>query len=286
MGAILHVLRVFVVGHKRAHKATHAVAPHAAFVILACEKARLAHLVVEHDEQIGHEGTKAQSNKERARHDEEQGKQVEDVRRSIQPRKRLAHGVDAVRERKRRMNELEEVGHHLDGIHARRTRYLHDQQEDAQRLADVAKRLHQRVDEIHIRERAHRAGQHEQHRVAAIDAQQDVDAANRLRLQKRQNDEQQPAPEVALPRRCLREAHDLDLHKRHQNEASYPQGQVGVERGNRRTVVRNGIELGGGHLHGCRDERTRVFDVDAKELREFFHLERIANGPYVLHGAT
>ena len=146
--------------------------------------------------------------------------------------------------------------------------------EDAQRFADIAKRLHERVDEVHVRERAHGPCQHEQRRVRAIDAEQDVDAADHLRLQQRQDDEQHPTAEVALAGRGLGKARDFDFHERDQDKAADPQGQVRVKRGHARAVVRNGENLLGDHLHGRGDERAHPVRLDIEQFRELVNVDR------------
>ena len=85
------------------------------------------------------------------------------------------------------MQPLEEAGHHLDGVHARRARNLHNDQDDADRLADMLKRGGQRIDDIDVGERNGDAAQHEQQRADALHANHQIAYRNDNGLERAQD---------------------------------------------------------------------------------------------------
>ena len=59
------------------------------------------------------------------------------IRVVIEATDRFAHGIDAIGEGEKRMEETEEGRHHLDGIQASSTRDLQHNNDNAQTFADV-----------------------------------------------------------------------------------------------------------------------------------------------------
>ena len=135
------------------------------------------------------------------------------------------------------MQPLEEAWHHLDGVHTRRTRDLHDNQNDADSLADMLKRGGQRIDDIDVGERDGDAAQHEQQRADALHADHQIAYRNDDGLQRAQDHQEQPAAKVALTRGKAADAFavDLELVDGDKHVAAHPQRQIGIERGNART---------------------------------------------------
>ena len=129
------------------------------------------------------------------------------------------------------MQPLEEAGHHLDGVHARRTRDLHDDENDADSLADMLKRGGQRIDDIDVGERDGDAAQHEQQRVDALYANNQITHRNDDGLQCAQDHHEQPAAKVALARRKAANTFTVDLELVNGDEhiAAHPKRQIGVE---------------------------------------------------------
>ena len=134
------------------------------------------------------------------------------------------------------MQPLEEAGHHLDGIHARRTRDLHDDKNDANRLADMLKRGGQRIDDVDVRKRDGDATQHEQQRVDALYANHQIAHRHDDGLERAQDHQEHPTAEVALTRRKAANALaiDLELVDGDEHVTAHPQRQIGVERSNAR----------------------------------------------------
>ena len=142
------------------------------------------------------------------------------------------------------MQPLEEAGHHLDGVHARRTRDLHDDKNDADSLADMLKRGGQRIDDVDVGERDSDAAQHEQQRVDALHANHQIAHRNDDGLERTQDHHQQPAAKVALTRRKATDALavDLELVDGDEHIAAHPQRQIGVERSNARAKALDRID--------------------------------------------
>lgn len=89
-------------------------------------------------------------------HDEET-QQYADVTQVMQPVEAangLAHRIDAVGERKQWVDRLEERGRHFDGVQASRGRYLHEDEDDADALAQMLQGHRKRVDDAEIGQRS------------------------------------------------------------------------------------------------------------------------------------
>ena len=189
-------------------------------------------------EQVEVEQQRTQLQTDKERHDQEhaQNAQVKQIVERVHAADRLAQQIDAVGKGQQRVQPLEEAGHHLDGIHARRTRNLHDNQNDADCLADVLKRSGQRVNDVDVRKRDGNAAQHEQQRVNALYANDQITHRNDDGLQRAQDHHQQPATKVALTRGKAADAFavDLELVDGDEHITAHPQRQIGVERSNAR----------------------------------------------------
>ena len=158
------------------------------------------------------------------------------------------HGVDAVGERQERIDRLEHGAGHLDGERTARTANLHDQQHDGERLADIAKRHRERVDDIGEHEARDPARQHKLQRVVALNAkEQDVTRAHERRLQQGQAAKEQVTSQVDLVQAHGDELVDelvvnRDLHHGCKHDRTDPQRQNRVERRHGRTVVADRID--------------------------------------------
>ena len=198
---------------------------------LADHEARRGKLLIK--EQIEVEQQRAQLQTDKERHDQEhaQDAQVEQVVERIHATDGLAQQVDAIGEGQQRMQPLEEAGHHLDGIHARRTGDLHNDEDDADCLADMLKGGGQRIDDVDVSERNSDAAQHKEQRIDALNANDQVAHRNDNGLERTQDHHQQPAAKVALTRRKATDALavDLELVDSDEHIAAYPQRQIGVE---------------------------------------------------------
>ena len=184
------------------------------------------------------------------------------------------------------MNRPEERRHHFDGIHARRTGNLHDEQQNAQRSADIAEREGERIEQVHERKRAHRARRHERDGVGAVDAECNVDAANDLRLHEGKQYEQEPTAEIAL-RGCgafESGSVDLQLDERYQDEASDPQCEARVERRHGCSVIRDRVDLLGDQVDGRRYELAEIVGVDIEKLGNLIDLQGAAHGVQIGRG--
>ena len=184
-------------------------------------------------EQVKVEQQRTQLQADKERHDQEhaQNAQVKQVVERIHAADRLAQQIDAVGKGQQRVQPLEEAGHHLDGVHARRTRDLHDDENDADSLADMLKRGGQRIDDIDVGERNGDAAQHEQQRADALHANHQIAYRNDDGLQRAQDHHEQPAAKVALARRKAANTFTVDLELVNGDEhiAAHPKRQIGVE---------------------------------------------------------
>ena len=184
------------------------------------------------------------------------------------------------------MHHLERRGHHLDGVHPRRTGYLHDQQHHGQGLADVLERGRQGVDEAHVHERRERAGRHERHRAHALHAHDQVARAHDEGLHRAQHDEQKPAAQIPLrrPEGAHAAGINLQLDDGDEHEAADPQRQVGVERRHARPVVVHGVHRPRVDLHGRGHEVGHVGGLDAPQRRQFLDGGGVVQGLQVGDG--
>ena len=172
------------------------------------------------------------------------------------------HGVDAVSKRQERIDRLEHGAGHLDGERAARTADLHDQQHDSERLADIAKRNRERVDDIGEHETRDPARQHKLQRVVALNAkEQNVARAHERCLQQGQTAKEQVTAQIDLVQAYGDElvdelVVDRDLHHGRQYDRADPERQNRIERRHGRTVVADRIDRlavernGAGKRHG------------------------------------
>ena len=171
------------------------------------------------------------------------------------------------------MQPLEETRHHLDGVHARRTRNLHDDENDTDCLTDMLKRGRQRIDDIDVGERNGDAAQHEQQRADALHANHQIAHRNDDGLERAQDHQEQPAAKVALTRGKAADAFavDLELVDGDKHVAAHPKRQVGIERGNARAEALNRIDRLGRELNRRCHEICDVIDVDAHQISQLAH---------------
>ena len=171
------------------------------------------------------------------------------------------------------MEPLEEAGHHLDGIHARRAGDLHNDEDDADGLTDMLKGSRQRIDDVDVGERDGDAAQHKEQRIDALHANDQVAHRNDDGLERTQNHQQQPAAKVALARRKAANALTIDLEFVDGDEhvAAHPQRQVGVEGRDARAKALDRIDRLRRQLYrGCH-EIGHVIDVDVHQVGQLSH---------------
>ena len=226
-------------------------------------------------EQVKVEQQRTQLQTDKERHDQEhaQNAQVKQVVKRVHAADRLAQQIDAVGKGQQRVQPLEEAGHHLDGIHARRTRNLHDDENDADCLADVLKRSGQRIDDIDVGERDGDAAQHEQQRVDALHANHQIAYRNDGGLERAQDHQEHPTAEVALARRKAANALAIDLELVDGDEyvTAHPKRQIGVEGSDARAKALDRIDRLGRQLNRRCHEICHVIDIDAHQIRQLAH---------------
>ena len=198
---------------------------------LADHQTRRGKLLIKEQIEVEQQRTQLQANKECDGKEHAQDAQVEQVVERIHATDGLAQQVDAIGEGQQRMQPLEEAGHHLDGIHARRAGDLHNDEDDANGFTDMLKGGGQRIDDVDVGERDCDAAQHKEQRIDALHANDQVAHRNDNGLERAQDHQQQPAAKVALTRRKATDALtvDLELVDGDEHIAAYPQRQIGVE---------------------------------------------------------
>ena len=198
---------------------------------LADHQTRRGKLLIKEQIEVEQQRAQLQTDKERDDKEHAQDAQIEQVVERIHATDGLAQQVDAIGEGQQRMQPLEETGHHLDGIHARRARNLHDDEDDANCFTDMLKGGGQRIDDVDVRKRDGDTAQHKEQRIDALNANDQVAHRNDNGLERAQNHQQQPAAKVALTRRKATDALAVDLELVYGDEhiAAYPQRQIGVE---------------------------------------------------------
>ena len=168
------------------------------------------------------------------------------------------------------MQPLEEPGHHLDGVHARGAGDLHDDQDDADGLADMLERHRERIDDVDVDEGDAHAAQHEEKRMQALHADHEVADRDDDRLEGTEQDHEQPAAEVGLAGGEVTDALavDLELVDGDEHVAADPEGQVGVEGRDAGAEARDRVDGLRLELDGRGHEIGHVLDVDAHEIGE------------------
>ena len=178
---------------------------------LTDHQTRRGKLLIEEQIEVEQQRAQLQTDKERDGKEHAQDAQVEQVVERIHATNGLAQQVDAIGEGQQRMQPLEEAGHHLDGIHARRAGDLHNDEDDTNGFTDMLKRGGQRIDDVDVGERDCNAAQHEQQRANALHANDQISHRNDDGLQCAQDHQEQPAAKVALARRKAANALTVDL---------------------------------------------------------------------------
>ena len=137
----------------------------------------------------------------------------------------------------------------------------------------MLKRSGQRVNDVDVRKRNGDAAQHEQQRVDALYANDQITHRNDDCLQRAQDHHEQPAAKVALARRKAADAFaiDLELVDGDKHVAAHPKRQVGIERGNARAEALNRIDRLGRELNRRCHEVCDVIDVDAHQVGQLAH---------------
>ena len=211
---------------------------------LADHQTRRGKLLIKEQIEVEQQRAQLQTDKERDDKEHAQDAQIEQVVERIHATDGLAQQVDAIGEGQQRMQPLEETGHHLDGIHARRARNLHDDEDDANCFTDMLKGGGQRIDDVDVRKRDGDTAQHKEQRIDALNANDQVAHRNDNGLERAQNHQQQPAAKVALTRRKATDALAVDLEFVDSDEhiAAYPQRQIGVEGSNARAKALDRID--------------------------------------------
>ena len=212
-------------------------------VALADHEVGLGKLLVEERVDVQEVAPPAHAYEQRRDQEEQEHEEVVAVVVAVVAGDGLAHGADAVGEWQPGVEGAEEARHHLDGVGARGAWDLQDHEKDAERLANVLERHGEGEDHIDVDEGLNHAREDERLGVEALDADHEVANGADHALQDAEKQEQQQAPEVALPR--LEAPVDalvvhLGLVDGDEDEASHPQGEVGVEGRHARAVVGNG----------------------------------------------
>ena len=198
---------------------------------------------------------------------------VVQVVRSVEAADGLAHGVDGVGEGQHRVNDLEELRHHLDGEHARGAGNLHDEQNDRDGLPDVPKCVGQREHEVHVHEHCEHPCADEGRRTFALNPEgQIAHAADEPHGQPAHHVEQ-PASEVGLHGGELRQPLRIDaqLHHGHEDETGHPQGQICEEGGDAAAVVLHGVHQLRVQGHGRGHEGADLLRVGLQILGQILH---------------
>ena len=198
---------------------------------LTDHKARRGKLLIKEQVEVEQQRTQLQTDKERHDQEHAQDAQVEQVVERVHAADGLAQQIDAVGEGQQRMQPLEEAGHHLDGIHARRAGDLHNDEDDANGFTDMLKRGGQRIDDVDVSERDSDAAQYKEQRIDALNANDQVAHRNDNGLERAQDHHEQPAAKVALARRKAANTFTVDLELVNGDEhiAAHPKRQIGVE---------------------------------------------------------
>ena len=256
-----------------AHSRAQRIALARQVVGFANHKTRRGKLPIKEQVEVEQQRTQLQTNKERNDKEDAQDAQVEQVVERVHAADGLAQQVDAIGKGQQRMQPLEEAGHHLDGIHARRARDLHNDEDDADSFTDMLKGSGQRIDDVDVGERDGDAAQHKEQRIDALNANDQITHGNDDGLEGTQNHQQQPAAKVALARRKGTDALavDLELVNGDEHVAAHPKRQVGIEGGNARTKALDRVNRLGGQLDRRCHKVGNVIDVDAHQLRQIAH---------------
>ena len=262
-GALDHVAAIRLGIQQCAHGGAEREVLARHIIVLADHHARTRELAIEEQVEIEQLGPQPHAHEQGDQQKYTEGDEVHQVIHAVHAADGLAHRVNAIRKRQQRMQRLEEARHHLNGVHARGTRDLHDHEDDADGLADVLERDRQGVNDVHVHERGEHAGEHEQRRMLALDTEDEVARAHDDRLDKAEQDHEHPTTEVTLVRREATQALviDLELEDGDEHEAANPQREIGVEGRYAGTVIGNRVDRLRAQRHGSGHEIRHVLRI-------------------------
>ena len=263
------VAKILAVG-KYAHELGDAETALGQVYLLTVDDIGALDLAREHTDKVREVRSQSQPNRQE---DREEDSQVRDKRHpleTVKPGNRLAQGVDAVGEREEGVDELEERRRHLDGVQTRRARDLHEDQDDADALADMLQGGRQGKLDSQVCERCEHRRQEEQRHRLALHADGEAPDAAHDRLQRHHPPEEQVARDVALRSREVLDALvvHLDTHNHHEHEHTDPQRHVDEQRRHARTVSVQGEEVLSLHLGRRLHEARHLLGVDRRAVAE------------------
>ena len=142
----------------------------------------------------------------------------------------------------------------------------------------------ERVNDVHVDERGENAGEDEQERMLALDAQREIADRGDDRLQESDRDEQQPTAHIALAWRVhadLLIAVHFKLVDRDEHESADPQRKIRVERRDRGTIVFDRVEDLFVQMHRLAHERADLARVKSERLGKLLEHRRTAQRGHI-----
>ena len=142
----------------------------------------------------------------------------------------------------------------------------------------------ERVNDVHVDERGENAGEDEQERMLALDAQREIADRGDDRLQESDRDEQQPTAHIALAWRVhadLLIAVHFKLVDRDEHESTDPQRKIRVERRDRGTIVFDRVEDLFVQMHRLAHERADLARVKSERLGKLLEHRRTAQRGHI-----
>ena len=223
-----------------------------------------------HAHDIRHERSQEQTKPQAHKEEHAQGNQVLGEIVPVEAAYRLAHGVDAVRERQERVNRLEEAGRHFHGIQTRCAGYLREHQHDAKRLAHMPERGGKRIDNTQEGKRRQRRRREKGGNVCRLHTERERAGAADERLHNRKDAEHEEAPQITLPRLGILDTLGVHLEQEdyHEHESAYPERQVHEQRRHCGAVGVGVIELLGLELRGRTHELRDVLRVQRAVIQK------------------
>ena len=144
------VAEILAVG-KHAHELGDAETALGQVHLFAVDDIGALDLAREHTDKVREVRPQSQPDRQEDREEDPQVSHKRSPFKAVEPGNRLTQGVDAVSEREERVDELEERRGHLDRVQTRRTRNLHEDQDDADALADMLQGGRQRQLDSQVR---------------------------------------------------------------------------------------------------------------------------------------
>ena len=263
------VTEILAVG-KHAHELGDAETALGQVHLFAVDDIGALNLAREHTDKVREVRSQSQPDRQEDREEDPQVSHKRSPFEAVEPGNRLTQGVDAVSEREERVDELEERRGHLDRVQTRRARNLHEDQDDADALADMLQGGRQRQLDSQVRKRCeHRRQEEQRHRLALHADGEAPDAAHDC-LQRHHPPEEQVARDVALSGREVLDTLvvHLDAHDHHEHEHANPQRHVDEQWRHARAVRVQGEEVLGLHLSRRLHEARHLLGVDRRAVAE------------------